>query len=451
MLHNDWLINKFIDYNDTKAIIFNEKIYTYNDLYKRIVHYIEILKIKSIEKGDIVAIESDYSFESIALFFALKENTNIIVPIISTASEEITHRLNIVKAEYVVSYKNNEFAFVNLHQKHKRNTLVDKLVSANRSGLILFSSGSTGQPKAMLHDLDNLTEGYKEKKQKNINTMIFLTFDHIGGIDTMLRLFSIGGTLTIPSSRQPEEICRLIQEHKVNVLPSSPTFLNLLFLSKLNNKYDLSSLNIIAFGAEPMSESLLHRLKKSFPNVELQQKFGTSETNAIKIKGKSNNSLFFKIDDPNLEAKIVEDELWLKSKTQILGYLNATMENFTKDGWFKTGDLVEMSEDGYIKIIGRNKEMINVGGEKVLPTEIESIILEMNEFSDVMVYGEQNQITGESVTIDIVLTGILDKREIKKRIRKYCKNRLEQYKIPTKINIVDKTNYGERFKKIRRK
>jgi acyl-CoA synthetase (AMP-forming)/AMP-acid ligase II len=451
MLYNDWLINKFIVFNNKNAIIFNEKVYTYNDLYQRIIYYIKILNVSAIEKGAIVAIKADYSFEAIALFFALKENKNIIVPIISTTSEEIIHRLDIVKAEYVFSYKNNEFSCVNLHKKNKKNILVNQLISTNKSGLILFSSGSTGKPKAMLHDLDNLTEGYKEKKQKDINTMIFLTFDHIGGIDTMLRLFSIGGTLTIPSSRQPEEVCRLIQEYRVNVLPSSPTFLNLLLLSKLNNKYDLSSLKIIAFGAEPMSESLLHRLTNLFPNIELQQKFGTSETNAIKIRGKSNNSLFFKIEDPNLEIKIVKDELWLKSKTQILGYLNATMENFTDDGWFKTGDLVEITKDGYIKIIGRNKEIINVGGEKVLPTEIESIILEMNEFSDVMVYGEKNPITGQRVTIDVVLTEILEKREIKKRIRKYCKNRLEQYKIPTKINIVDKTNYSERFKKIRRK
>jgi len=243
----------------------------------------------------------------------------------------------------------------------------------------------------------------------------------------------------------------LIQAHKVNVLPSSPTFLNLLLLSKLNEKYDLSSLNIIAFGAEPMSESLLCRLEELFPDVELQQKFGTSETNAIKIRGRSKNSLFFKIEDSNLESKIVEDELWLKSKTQVLGYLNATMEDFTEDGWFKTGDLVESTADGYIKIIGRNKEIINVGGEKVLPIEVESIILEMDEFSDVMVYGEQNQITGQSVTIDVVLISMLEKREVKKLIRKYCKDRVEQYKIPTKINIVDKTNYSERFKKIRRK
>jgi len=113
--------------------------------------------------------------------------------------------------------------------------------------------------------------------------------------------------------------------------------------------------------------------------------------------------------------------------------------------------LVETSEDGYIKIIGRNKEIINVGGEKVLPSEVESVLFEMDEFSDVMVYGEKNQITGENVAVEVVLKQDIDKREAKKAIRKFCRDKLDSYKIPTKINIVDQTNFGERFKKIRRR
>ena len=381
----------------------------------------------------------------------MADKQNIIVPIIATAAEEIANRIQSAEADYIFTIDNEQFSSNKLHAENEKHKYIEKLVQDRRAGLVLFSSGSTGKPKAMLHDLDTLMQGYRGKRQKEINTLIFLTFDHIGGIDTLLRIFSIGGTITIPASRQPEEISRLIERHQVNVLPSSPTFLNLLLLSGLHQKYDLSSLKIIAFGAEPMPESLLLRLRKLFPDIELQQKFGTSETNAIKVTSRSSDSLFMKLDDPNLEHRVVDGELWLKSKTQVLGYLNAPMDDFTEDGWFKTGDLVEASEDGYIKIIGRNKEIINVGGEKVLPSEVESVLLEMDEFSDVMVYGEQNQITGESVAVDVVLMREIDKREAKKAIRRFCRERLDPYKIPTKITVVDQTNYGERFKKIRRK
>jgi acyl-CoA synthetase (AMP-forming)/AMP-acid ligase II len=127
------------------------------------------------------------------------------------------------------------------------------------------------------------------------------------------------------------------------------------------------------------------------------------------------------------------------------------MDSFTEDGWFKTGDLVETTEDGYLRIVGRNKEVINVGGEKVLPSEVESILLDMDEFSDVMVYGESNPITGQSVVVEVVPADAIDKREAKKAIRRFCKDKLESYKIPSKVVIVDQTSFGERFKKIRRK
>ena len=451
MAHHCWMIDSFAEMAGRVAIIFEGRAYDYADLSGRIGYYAQMIEENGIGSGSVVAISSDYTFESIALFFALADNRNIIVPIIATASEEINSRIESAEVDYIFRIVEGQLVPRKRESRGEKNDFIAHLAAEGKSGLILFSSGSTGKPKAMLHDLDRLMDGYRGKRRKEINTLIFLTFDHIGGIDTMLRIFSIGGTITIPASRQPEEVSRLIEKHRINVLPSSPTFLNLLLLSGLHHKYDLSSLKIIAFGAEPMPESLLLRLRKIFPDLELQQKFGTSETNAIKVTSKSSDSLFMKFDDPNLEHKVIDGELWLKSKTQVLGYLNASMESFTEDGWFKTGDLVETSEDGYFRIIGRNKEIINVGGEKVLPSEVESVLLEMDEFSDVMVFGEENQITGQSVAVEVVPKSEIDKREAKKAIRRFCKDKLDSYKIPTRITIVDQTNFGDRFKKIRRK
>jgi acyl-CoA synthetase (AMP-forming)/AMP-acid ligase II len=208
---------------------------------------------------------------------------------------------------------------------------------------------------------------------------------------------------------------------------------------------------MVTYGTETMPESLLIKLKNAFPKVKFLQTFGTSETGIANTTSKSSSSTFMKIDDPELDYKIVKNELWLKSKTQVMGYLNASMDSFTEDGWFKTGDLVETTEDGYIKIIGRNKEVINVGGEKVLPSEVESIILSIPEIDDVMVYGEKNMITGQTVVCDVVLNNQIETKEIKKILRKYCKDKLAVYKIPTKVNVVLKTNFGSRFKKFRSK
>jgi acyl-CoA synthetase (AMP-forming)/AMP-acid ligase II len=110
---------------------------------------------------------------------------------------------------------------------------------------------------------------------------------------------------------------------------------------------------------------------------------------------------------------------------------------------------VQQTPDGFIKIIGRVKEVINVGGEKVLPTEVESVILELPLIEDCTVFGLPNAITGQLVSVNIVLKEPIDKVVIKSIIKQHCASKLEKYKVPVKIQIVSKLNVSERYKKIR--
>ena len=440
------MVDKFKD-NDQIAIIYDGKKYSYNELYikiKEIENFIEG-KIKS---GEVVAILADYSFVSIALFFALYENKNIIAPITSTSQKEIDGKVKESFSTKIINLENENLVITNIKSEasHK---IINDLQTSKCAGLILFSSGSTGAPKAMIHNLDTLVDSYGDKKQKQINMLVFLMFDHIGGINTMLNILSMNATMIIPQNRNADDICQLIEEYKIAVLPSSPTFLNLILINRSYEKYDLSSLRMITYGTETMPEGLLGRLKAVFSKVRFLQTFGTSETGIAATSSKSSSSTFMKIDDENLEYKIVDNELWLRSKTQILGYLNRSMESFTNDGWFKTGDLVELDNEGFIKIIGRNKEIINVGGQKVLPSEVESVLLGMDEIEDCLVYGEQNAITGQSVSCDVVLKSGVKADGLKILVRKFCKDKLDNFKIPTRVNVVQKTEFTERFKKSR--
>lgn len=442
----NWIFNNFKKFENKISIIYKNQTYTYLQLLLQI-QKIEKNILPQIKKNEVVAIIGDYSFESITLLFVLYKNRNIIVPITSVAKSEIKEKIEESYCDKVVKIVDEKYFIENVVIYKEKHEIIKTLQEKNSSGLILFSSGSTGKPKAMVHNFDNLINSYKDKKEKSLNMIIFLMFDHIGGLNTLLNILSTGSSMIIPENRNPDDICKLIQDYKITVLPSSPTFLNLILMSNSHNKYDLSSLKMITYGTETMPDSLLNILKDIFPKVKFLQTFGTSETGIANTKSKASNSTFMKIEDLDLEYKIVENELWLKSKTQILGYLNSSMDSFTKDGWFKTGDLVETLDDDYLKIIGRNKEVINVGGQKVLPSEVESIILSMNEIDDCMVYGEKNIITGETVVCDVVCKNEI--QNIKVLIRKFCKDKLDNYKIPTKVNIVDKTNFTHRFKKIR--
>jgi len=169
----------------------------------------------------------------------------------------------------------------------------------------------------------------------------------------------------------------------------------------------------------------------------------------VKTTSMSSSSTFLKFEDPNQEFKIVNNELWLRSRTQVLGYINHSNESFTEDGWFMTGDLVEEANEGYIKIIGRTKELINVGGEKVLPGEVESIIMELESVQDCIVKAEINAITGQMVCAAIVLKNGFNFKEEKLKIRNYCKQKLATYKVPVRISEIDAVLFTERFKKDR--
>lgn len=441
-----FILDKFKSFNSKNAIVFEDRIYTYEEFIKQIKDYKNILDKHNIS-SKVVVILGDYSFYNLALFFALYENKNIIVPINSNIKKVQDDFIKESFCQTIIKTDERNLLIQNLKITFSHN-MIDNLIEKNSSGLILFSSGSTGKPKAMIHNLDTLIDSFKDKKEKSMNMLVFLMFDHIGGLNTVFNALCMGACLIIPKIKDAKTICELIEKYKIMVLPSSPTFLNLILISQEYKNYDLSSLRMITYGTETMPQSLLLKLKDIFPKVKFLQTFGTSETGISTTSSKSSNSLFMKLEDINGEYKIVENELWLRSKTQVLGYLNASMDSFTSDGWFKTGDLVEVDRE-YIKIIGRAKEVINVGGQKVLPAEVESIILEMEEISDCMVYGEKNAITGQTVVCDVVLNKNIE--NIKKRVRVFCKDRLDAYKIPTKVNVVDKTNFSDRFKKIRRK
>ncbi len=446
-----WFIETLSKFNRNTAFIYKGNSVGYDELKLLISRCDGWLKNEKITPGAVVLLQGDYAPYTVAMLLALLENKNIIIPVVTQLTEDVRQKIDLTNAAWLIKMSDAKPIFSELDTNNVDSPLIDRLKKNKCPGLILFSSGSTGKSKAMVHDLNKLLETYRNKSEKKLNILIFMGFDHIGGLDTLFRALSIGGTITIATDRSPRNICSLIEKYKVNILPVTPTFLNLLLLDESYKNYDFSSLKIIGFGAEPMPTFLLKKVRTIFPDIELQQKFGTSETNAIRIKNRAPDSLFFKIDDPHAAYKIVDNELWLKSTSQILGYLDASTPALDEEGWFRTGDLVETADDGSIKIVGRIKGVINVGGEKVLPEEVEALLMGMDEISDALVYGEANPLTGQIVVADIIPARQTKVTDIKKCIRTYCKNKLESYKIPVKVFLVDKLDYGKRMKKRRYK
>lgn len=443
-----WLVERFAEYGKKTAIEDSSGSYSYSKLFEQIEKYKSELD-DEFDDFQVVAVLSDYDFWAVSLFLALYLKRCIIVPIVSINHEEIVRRLDVVNPDFIIRLDGSELCYERRPKEVSRHEMILDLNRRGQPGLVLFSSGSTGKPKAMIHNLEALLDVCSGRKEKKITFLVFLMFDHIGGLNTLLNTLAMGAKIVFPSVRTPDHVASLIEEHEVHVLPASPTFLNMMLMAEVHKRFDLRSIKMITYGTEPMPQSLLSRLRQTFPRAKLLQTFGTSETGISQTSSRCSDSLDIKFDCPNVSYKVVDGELWLKSKTQVMGYLNAPMDSFTNDGWFRTGDLVEEGEDGFIKIVGRVKEVINVGGEKVLPSEVESAVFELGFVKDCVVYGERNAIVGQVVALEAVLEAGFDPGQAKALIRSHCRKRLENYKVPAKLMFVDAVKFGERFKKRR--
>jgi acyl-coenzyme A synthetase/AMP-(fatty) acid ligase len=443
-MYLDFLLEIFNENKQKESIVWRNKSYSYDDLLEMFECALSDVKSNDIRQGDIVALRSDFNPISISYLLALIHNGNIVVPI-SFAVKNYEEFYSIAEVERIINIENDNIAFSKTLNSVKHNINIS-LKEKRHPGLVLFSSGSTGKSKAAVHDFVPLLE--KFKIQRNLlKTITFLLFDHIGGVNTLFYILSNGGTIIAIEDRSPDNVCKVIEKYKVELLPTSPTFINMILMSKAYLKYDLSSLKIVTYGTESMPEQTLKAFNKLYPEVILKQTYGLSEIGIMRSKSRDNDSLWMKIGGEDYQTKIVDDILFIKAKTAMLGYLNAPSP-FDKDGWFNTQDKVEVDGE-WIKILGRVTDIINVGGQKVYPAEVESVLLEIDNVKEVSVFSKDNPIMGKVVGARFNLFNDESVSSFKKRVRQYCKDKLESFKIPVHIEVTKENQVSDRFKKVR--
>ena len=173
------------------------------------------------------------------------------------------------------------------------------------------------------------------------------------------------------------------------------------------------------------------------------------ELGVLRAKSKDNSSLWVKLGGEGYVLRVVDNILQIKAKSAMIGYIGADSP-FTEDGYFITGDQVEVDGE-YFKILGRNTDLINVGGEKVYPLEVESTLLSCENVAEAFVYGTPHPILGTIVCADVLLRYPEELSQLRSRLKKFCNSRLDSYKVPVKISLAKQNVYSERMKKIRSK
>jgi long-chain acyl-CoA synthetase len=442
----DFLLEKFAENRDKDAIVWRDEAYSYDWLIRRVGEWRDTIRDQNVPRGAVAVLEADFSPNSVALFLCLIDHSCVLVPLTSAAAAKREEFIETAQGEigFAVA-EDDEVRIVPLSFKaehpHYR-----ELRRLDHPGLVLFSSGSTGKSKAAVHDLVPMLKKF-EVPRNSLRTITFLLYDHIGGVNTMFYTLSNAGCIVTVQDRSPDGVLAAVDRFKVELLPTSPTFINLILLSEAYARHDLSSLKTVTYGTEPMTESTLKRFHALFPHIRLLQTYGLSELGILRSKSKSSESLWVKVGGDEFQTRVKDGILQIKAESAMLGYLNADSP-FTDDGWFDTGDSV-LTDGDYIKILGRQSEIINVGGEKVYPSEVESVIQEMENVAEVTVYGEKNYITGNIVCARVRLFQPEDQKQFSLHMRRHCAQKLENFKIPRKVEIFGDKLYSERFKKVR--
>jgi acyl-CoA synthetase (AMP-forming)/AMP-acid ligase II len=444
----DWLIERFKGAPDKKAFIHEGREVSYGAVAETIGGFTARVADAGIRQGDAVVILGDYSPEVFCLMMALGLKGAIVIPLSTTSVIEESVALAVSGCDWYVKFApNGQDYTIERREIACDNALLAEFRQRGTPGLVLFSSGSTGKPKGILHDFAQVCEKFRVVRQPVV-AIPFLMIDHFGGINTILAITSSLGTVVTVHDRSVANICAAVEKYKVQLLPATPSFLTLLMTSGMHHQYDLSSLQRITYGTEVMPQSTLDRVKEAFPGVNLLQTYGLSEVGVLRSQSREDGSLWVRIGGEGFSTKVVNGILWIKSAYAMVGYLNAPSD-FDEEGYFNTQDQVEVDGE-YFRILGRVTDLINVGGQKVYPAEVESVILDMDNIRDVAVFGEKHALLGQIVVAKVVLEQEEALESVKKRIRQECLKHLTSFKVPAKVVLAEGVLHSVRQKKIRR-
>ncbi|MEY3506604.1 MAG: hypothetical protein RI898_1357, partial [Actinomycetota bacterium] len=328
----------------------------------------------------------------------------------------------------------------------------------------LYSSGTTGRPKGVMltnHNFFVLLPGARTfwKLSDDMVNLVAMPLFHIGGGGWATAGQFVGSSSIILRDMDPNAVIQLIEKHKITHGFLVPAVLQFMLMMPSVKEADFSSLQLMVYGASPISLEVLTNSVETF-KCDFMQVYGLTETTGATTllpsedhdpKGPNAHRLrSCGVPAPGVEIRIIDNstgkelparevgEIWCKSPQVMKGYWNnpkATAESITPDGWFKTGDAGYRDEDGYIYIHDRVKDMIVSGGENVYPAEVESALMSHPAIADVAVIGVPHEKWGETVKAIVVKKA--DVAVTEAEIIEFSKGLLARFKCPTSVDWID--------------
>jgi acyl-CoA synthetase (AMP-forming)/AMP-acid ligase II len=311
--------------------------------------------------------------------------------------------------------------------------------------VFMMTSGTTGAPKIAEHSLESLLARARlsGRGPNNTSGKWLLTYQPTGfaGVQVILTAAMTNGLIVSPLQRNPSGFFEAAKNWQVSQISGTPTFWRSFLMAA--SPQDLA-LKQITLGGEASDQATLDRVKKAFPEARITHVYASTEAGVVFAvhDGQAGFPAEWLTEDgresvkPGAQVRIRDGYLQIKTANSMRGYLSMAEQPMQGDGWLATADLCEIRGER-VHILGRQDSTINVGGSKVYPLAVESVLLSLPGVAEARVYGVPNPVSGALVGADVVLDAGEDPAAARPRILAACREQLAGYQVPRVFKIVD--------------
>ncbi|MGM0498617.1 MAG: long-chain-fatty-acid--CoA ligase [Bacillota bacterium] len=481
MLLGDIISKTANEKKEKTAAVLNDRKITFSQLEKESNQLAHGLIDLGINPSDTVSIMLSNSIEFLISYVGVIKSGATMVPLnISFKVPAVEYILNNSEAKIIITSKkflpliqkcdldyleniilvdgekSDEYLLLSEFKSKKTNLPKLENIDQEFTAACLYTSGTTGQPKgAMLTHHNLIFDTQKSIEHLKVDDSdryicVLPMFHAFAETVCMLMPLFLGAEIIIIDKFLPETVLKTIQEKNVTFFAGVPTMYSALLNVKNKDEYDLSHLNLCISGGAAMPQQTMEDFEKTF-NVKILEGNGPTETSPVAyvnpVDGeRKSGSVGLPI--PETEVKIVDEddnelpvgeigEITVKGDHVMKGYYKMpdATEKALRGGWLHTGDLGKMDEDGYVYIVDRKKDMINVGGMNVYPREIEEQLYKHPKIREAAVVATKDELRGEIPKAIIVLRD--GESATEREIQKYCMQYFANYKVPKLVDFLD--------------
>jgi long-chain acyl-CoA synthetase len=446
------------------AVIEGQKRISYEDLLTATELVAEALRGKGVCRFHRVGLLCDDSIDYIIASLAILSLSAAIVPISpEQTADEIATVIDRIDVDFVVAeprlLKSFELAPLNsslfvtkefgIIERTATSAPPDGYFSLNPA-FIRFSSGTTGMSKgvvlsheAIIERTDAADKGMQITSEDTVLWVLSMSYHFVVSILLFLRR---GATIVLCSDRFPEALIEGVTVHRGTFIYASPFHYNLLSRIDLLTGESLQQVRMAISTAMKLPEKVAEAFSGKF-GFELTEAYGIIEVGLpfIKLSGGSEKRGSVGKALPNFELRLDDLDaegvgaIYIKGPGMLDAYFSPWQGrgDILQDGWFRTGDLGKIDQDGFLFIVGRDKDVINFVGMKIFAQEVEAVINQHPGVAESLVYGTPHSQYGELPTANIVLNAEQDEKTVLDNLKRFCYQRLAQYKVPKEFQIVD--------------